>query len=51
MVSEQEADLKLGKISVTSPIGRGLLGKKVGDVAEVEAPAGIIKLKIVEITI
>ena len=51
IVSEQEADLKLGKISVTSPIGRGLLGKKVGDVAEVEAPAGIIKLKIVEITI
>ena len=51
IVSEQEADLKLGKISVTSPIGRGLLGKKVGDIAEVEAPAGIIKLKIVEITI
>src|SRR5437773_10466323 len=41
IVSEQEADLKSGKISIGSPIGRGLLGKKVGDVAEVEAPAGI----------
>ena len=51
IVSEQEADLKVGKISVTSPIGRGLLGKKVGDIAEVEAPAGIIKLKIEDITI
>lgn len=51
IVSEQEADLKSGKISIGSPIGRGLLGKKVGDVAEVEAPAGIIKLRIEEISI
>jgi transcription elongation factor GreA len=51
LVSETEADLKLGKISVTSPIGKGLLGKKVGEVAEVMAPAGILKFKIEKITI
>ena len=51
LVSEQEADLKAGKISVTSPIGKGLLGKVIGDIAEVEAPAGLIKLKIENITI
>jgi len=50
IVSEKEADLKLGKISVTSPIGKGLLGKTVGDVAEVTAPAGTIKFKVEEIT-
>ncbi len=46
IVSEKEADLKSGKISVTSPIGRGLLGKEVGEVAEVKAPAGMLKFKI-----
>src|SRR5580698_3562637 len=46
IVSEKEADLKLGKISVTSPIGKGLLGKTVGDVAEVIVPAGVLKFKI-----
>ncbi|MDX1955595.1 MAG: transcription elongation factor GreA [Chitinophagaceae bacterium] len=51
IVSENEADLKLGKISVTSPIGKGLLGKKVGDVAEVQAPAGTIKFKIEHISV
>ena len=51
IVSEKEADLKLGKISVNSPIGKGLLGKIVGDVAEVQVPAGILKLKIENITI
>lgn len=51
VVSENEADLKLGKISVTSPIGKGLLGKKVGDIAEVQAPAGVIKFKIENITV
>jgi len=51
IVSEKEADLKLGKISVTSPIGKGLLGKTVGEVAEVQVPAGVIELKIDEITI
>lgn len=50
IVSEKEADLKAGKISVTSPIGKGLLGKLVGDTAEVQAPAGILKFKIEEIT-
>lgn len=51
IVSEKEADLKLGKISVTSPIGKGLLGKQVGDVAEVTAPAGILKFKVEDISI
>ena len=50
IVSEKEADLKLGKISVTSPIGRGLLGKHVGEVAEVSAPSGTFKFKIEDIT-
>lgn len=51
IVSENEADLKLGKISVSSPIGKGLLGKKVGDVAEVQTPGGILKFKVEEISI
>lgn len=51
IVSEKEADLKVGKISVTSPIGKGLLGKQIGDVAEVTAPAGVIKFKVEEISI
>jgi transcription elongation factor GreA len=50
IVSEQEADLKAGKISVTSPIGRGILGKQVGETAEVVAPAGTMKFKIENIT-
>lgn len=50
IVSEKEADLKAGKISVTSPIGKGVLGKGVGEVAEVQAPAGVIKFKVEEIT-
>lgn len=51
IVSESEADLKAGKISVTSPIGSGLLGKVVGDVAEVKVPAGLLKFKIEDITV
>ncbi|MFZ9719015.1 MAG: transcription elongation factor GreA [Chitinophagaceae bacterium] len=51
IVSEKEADLKAGKISVSSPIGKGLLGKVVGEVAEVKVPAGIVKFKIEEITV
>lgn len=51
IVSEKEADLKLGKISVTSPIGKGLLGKVVGDVAEVSVPAGMLKFKVEEISL
>jgi len=50
IVSEKEADLKTGKISVTSPIGKGLLGKVIGDVAEVQVPAGVVKFKIQNIT-
>ena len=51
IVSETEADLKAGKISVTSPIGKGLLGKQVGEVAEVTAPAGVLKFKVEDISI
>lgn len=51
IVSEKEADLKVGKISVTSPIGKGLLGKQVGEVAEVTAPAGVLKFKVEDISI
>ena len=51
IVSETEADLKAGKISSASPIGKGLLGKQVGEVAEVTAPAGVIKFKVEDISI
>lgn len=50
LVAENEADLKLGKISVTSPIGKGLLGKKVGDSAEIAVPSGKIEFEIIEIS-
>jgi transcription elongation factor GreA len=50
MVSEEEADLKEGKISIESPIGRGLLGKKVGETAIVEAPAGKLEFEILDIS-
>lgn len=50
IVPESEANLKEGKISVTSPIAKGLLGKKEGDIAEIEVPAGILKLEIKKIT-
>lgn len=50
LVAEQEADLKLGKISVSSPIGKGLLGKTVGDVAEITIPNGTLALEVLEIT-
>jgi transcription elongation factor GreA len=51
IVSEKEADLKLGKISVTSPIGKGLLGKVIGDVTEVIVPAGLLKFQIEDISL
>lgn len=51
IVAEEEADLKLGKISVKSPIGKGLLGKKVGEKALVKAPAGDIEFKVLDITL
>lgn len=49
LVSEQEADLKAGKISVNSPIGKGLLGKSAGEVAEIQVPSGVMKLEVVSI--
>jgi len=51
LVSEEEADLKTGKISIKSPIGKGLLGKKVGDVALVKAPAGNMEFEILKISL
>ncbi len=50
LVPENEADLKAGKISVTSPIAQGLLGKKKGDKAEIRVPAGVINLEIINIS-
>ena len=50
LVADTEADIKLGKISVNSPIGKGLLGKEVGDIAEIQVPSGIVKFEIVEIS-
>jgi len=49
LVAENEADLKAGKISVDSPIGKGLLGKKQGDTAKIQIPNGIVTFEIVEI--
>ena len=51
IVAENEADLKSGKISIDSPIGKGLVGKKVGDKVEITVPAGVIPFQIMEITI
>ena len=50
LVAENEADLKSGKISVGSPIGKGLLGKKIGEVADVTTPGGVIKFEVLEIS-
>jgi len=50
LVSESEADLKSGKISVTSPIAKGLLGKKVGETTEIQVPAGKMEFEILEIS-
>jgi transcription elongation factor GreA len=50
LVAESEADLKKNKISVTSPIGKGLLGKSVGEIAEIQVPNGILKFEVLEIT-
>lgn len=49
IVAENEADLALKKISVDSPIGKGLLGKAIGDIAEVQVPAGLIKFEVLDI--
>jgi len=50
LVSETEADLKAGKISVTTPIAKGLLGKKVGDVVSVKVPSGVVEYEVVSIS-
>lgn len=50
IVPESEANIKVGKLSITSPIAQGLLGKKVGDIAEIEVPAGVMKLQITKIS-
>jgi transcription elongation factor GreA len=50
LVAESESDLKSGKISVSSPIGKGLLGKKKGDIVDITVPAGVIQFEILEIS-
>ncbi|MEC7172967.1 MAG: transcription elongation factor GreA [Flavobacteriaceae bacterium] len=50
LVAQSEADLKTGKISVDSPIGKGLLGKKEGEIAQINVPSGVIELEIVSIS-
>ena len=50
IVPEKEANFKEGKLSINSPIGQGLLGKQVGDVAEIQVPAGKVNFEIIEIT-
>lgn len=50
LVAESEADLKAGKISVSSPIGKGLLGKGVGEIAEIQVPNGTLKMEVLEIS-
>lgn len=50
LVSEEEADLKAGKISLGSPFGKGLNGKKVGEIAEIKAPAGTLQFEVLEIS-
>lgn len=50
LVAESESDVRSGKLSVNSPIGRGLLGKKLGDIAEIKVPSGIINFEILEVS-
>lgn len=49
LVAEEEADLKQGKLSIKSPVGKAVLGKEIGDIIEVEAPAGVMKFELLEI--
>jgi transcription elongation factor GreA len=51
LVSESESDIKSGKIAVTTPIARGLLGKKVGDVVDIKVPSGLMSFEILEISL
>jgi transcription elongation factor GreA len=50
LVAENEADIKQRKISIDSPIGKGLLGKKVGDLADVQTPGGVVQFEIIDIS-
>jgi len=50
LVPENESDIKQGKISVSSPVARGLLGKTAGDIAEISVPAGVLSFEVVEIS-
>ncbi len=50
LVSEEEADLKAGKISVSSPIGKGLLGKRVGEIASIQVPSGLVEFEVLDIS-
>ncbi|MEL6256635.1 MAG: transcription elongation factor GreA [Bacteroidota bacterium] len=50
LVAEEEADLKAGKISVKSPVGKGILGKEVGDLIEIDVPAGKLQFELLEIS-
>ena len=51
LVAEKEADIRKNKISVSSPIGKGLLGKKVGAIAEIQVPRGVMSFEILEISV
>jgi transcription elongation factor GreA len=51
LVSESEADLKTGKLSISTPIAKGLLGKKVGDVVEIQVPSGLMTFEVIEIAL
>ena len=51
LVSDSEANLKEGKIAISTPIAQGLLGKKVGDIAEIKVPSGIMQFEIMDISI
>lgn len=51
LVAEAEADFKTGKLSISTPIAKGLIGKKVGDIAEVQVPSGLIPFEILEISL
>ena len=51
LVSETEANIREGKLAITTPIAKGLLGKKVGEIAELQVPSGIIKLEILAISL
>jgi transcription elongation factor GreA len=50
LVAEEEADLKQGRISINSPFGKGLLGKEVGEKAQIQAPAGVVEVEILELS-